>query len=894
MVGLESGLLSWLIFLAGYALPIALVVGILRYKPLRRLIMVALMIVPALVLWLMGLVAIILWTPVGWLADKLIAILPVENRAESLLESAAEDGDRLLQGDCRGVAEAIWPPAAFPDLYRSIPDDIARPLYEDGRLLGGVGLVWLADRFMTDAAWRSAVRGGFKAGLVVLVAILIVLLVQVFFGVIAFLPALLEGERPVVEQWPGAEPLKVSIWALLAANFSSAFANLAGSLAAFALSAVGATIFALGAGIVFTLLLLTTWMRTQSEPYRLVTKDADVRWPYRSETRALLRRTFLKQIDQATTYLEGAPTYRVGVATGTLRARGDLAAPTEGQAVMLDRESLFQHVLVFGGTGEGKTTAVLKPLLRQVLADPDFGAFVADAKGVLWHDARQVAEAAGRGADVVILGTGDGQRGLDPISSLTPTQVAATLRSVLRQMSGDAKDSFWPEMAANIIRHALTIGLAYSLIPAGRAEAAAQKLDPYSLWWAYRAVTIPGSKERPGPLGAAIAALRAWHAEQGAARAGASDKLAKAAAGAEASRIVTPELFASIEYVEGAWAQMAVATRTGILASVTQLLDGFSGAPVLRQRFASGAVGEPADIRDALNGKIVLNALSSIEDGLPARITSILIKTALYREARVREAAARRDPDGPSPQKRPCLVVMDEVQELATVDPTSGLSDASFWNVARSTGLAGLFATQTVAALVQAMGKDSADNFIQQARSKIFLRSEEKATVDHACWCAGEYERNRVYDDEHRESIEYRRLLDGWDPFAPVDEEAEIGVGPRAFFQAAAGLIYPDRLSVGEATARPTYDVDTRFIATDATPGPNGGIGSNAARMGSLQAAAWRSEDLTRQYRMQGNDREPALTAADMIHMGRWHAFAHVQRAGAVRQDVVRVEHDFE
>ncbi|HEX6374115.1 MAG TPA: type IV secretion system DNA-binding domain-containing protein [Allosphingosinicella sp.] len=881
----------------GLLLLAALLIVAWQFKHLRPAIMFALRLVPALILFVVGLAATILWKPVGWLADRLAPILSVDEVAERVLERGGQaSADPLLLDDRRAAAESVWPPADYPDLYQQVPEDMERPPYEDGRLLGGVGVVWLADRFMTETAFRSAVRGGFKAALVVFVAILIVLLLRVFSGVLAFIPALLEGERPIVEQWPGAEPEKISTLWLLGANFGSAFAELAGNIVSFIVSVLAAIPLAAGAGIVVALLLLTSWMRAKSEPYRLVTKDADVRWAYRSETRALLRQTFRRQIHHAAAYLKGAATYSVGVATGALRARGDLAAPLPSQPVKLDRESLFQHLLVFGGTGEGKTTALLKPLLRQVLADSNFGAFIADAKGVLWRDAQKLAHACGRGDDVVVIGTGPEQVGFDPIASLTPTQVAATLRSVLRQTSGEASDSFWPEMAANVIRHALTIGRAYARTAEGRDEFARTGVSPYSLWWAYRAIILPDTKSRPGPLSNAVSHLRrqfetdreAHLAATGQGDAAAAEEIAKAA-----TEIYTPEYESSLEYMEGAWRDMATETRTGIIASVTQLLDGFSGARVLRERFASGRDSGIADLRAALDGKIILNALSSIEDGLPARLTSILIKTALYREARVREAEWKRDHSDRSPQDRPCLVVMDEVQELATVDPASGLSDASFWNVARSSGLAGLFATQTVAALVQAMGREAADNFIQQARSKIFFRTEDKDTVDYACWCAGEYERNRVYDDEHRESIEYRGLIDGWNPLSPVDESEEIAAGPRAFFDAAAGLINPNRIAVAAPTAKPAFDVDARFIASDAVPGQGGGIAGNAARMGSTQAAVWRSEDLTRQYRMQGNVREPALAPADMIHMGRWHAFAHVQRAGAVRQDIIRVEHDF-
>lgn len=875
-------------------LPVILIVA-WQFKPTRNIIVFFLKLIPALILFLMGFVALIVWVPVSWLADRIANILPIENLAVDILERrSARSPSLLIRDDRRTFAERTWPPAEYPDLYQLVPEDIKRPPYEDGRLLGGIGIVWLADRFLTDTAYRSAARGGFKAGLVVLVTIMIILILKVFFGILAFLPALLAGERPIVEQWPGAEPVKVSLWSLLAANFGSAFTDLASNIGSFVLQTLAAVPLSAGAGIIVAFLLLTSWMQAKSEPYRLVTKDADVRWSYRSETRALLRQSFRKQIEHATGYLKNAVTYPVGVATGTFRARGDLSAPTPDQTLKLDRESLFQHLLVFGGTGEGKTTALLKPLLRQVLADRQFGAFIADAKGVLWQDATSVANAVGRADDVIVIGTGHDQKGMNPIASLTPTQVAATLRSVLRQMSGEASDSFWPDMAANVIRHALTIGRAYAMTEEGKAALQNEGVSPYSLWWAYRAIILSDVGELHGPLTKATKHLRQHFDEGREASEAALSRGDRSAADdivRSASAIYTSEYYASLEYVENAWASMATETKTGIIASVTQLLDGFAGAPVLRERFASGRTENVVNLRDALDGKIVLNALSSIEDGLPARLTSILIKTALYREARVREAEWKRD--GKSPQERPCLVMMDEVQELATVDPASGLSDASFWNVARSTGLAGVFATQTIAALVQAMGKEAADNFVQQARSKVFFRTEEKDTVEYACWCAGEYERNRVYDDGHRESIEYRGMIDGWNPLAPINEDEQIAAGPRAFFDAAAGLINPNRLSVAQANAKFTYDVDARFIATDATPGPGGGSAGNAASMGSLQAAHWRAEDLTRQYRMEGNEMQQALTPADVIHMGRWLAFAQVQRAGAVRQDIIRVEHDF-
>jgi len=234
------------------------------------------------------------------------------------------------------------------------------------------------------------------------------------------------------------------------------------------------------------------------------------------------------------------------------------------------------------------------------------------------------------------------------------------------------------------------------------------------------------------------------------------------------------------------------------------------------------------------------------------------------------------------------MVVMDEVQEIVTADVTSGLSDATFWNVARSTGVAGIFATQTVAGLYQAIGREAATNFMQQARSKVFFRTEDRETVEYACWCAGKFERNRVYDDGHRESVEYRALIDGWDPLASVDEEERIEGGARHFFQSARALLSPERMAMGTAQAARAYAPDLTGVTKAAGSGE-----SALAVFQAAQQAMWRAEDLERDYRKSGNELADAVTPADLVHMGRWHAFAQIQRAGAVRQDIMAVEHDF-
>ncbi|MCC5982683.1 MAG: type IV secretion system DNA-binding domain-containing protein [Oceanicaulis sp.] len=853
------GGLSWLILAAVLLVPFT-----------RRFIVRLLNIIPAVTLFVVGLAALPLWKPIHWLISRagffseMVKYLSLDAERLGTRKQGLASGDRLA------FAKEAWPEDRFAVLYSDeLPEDIRRPLWEDGKLIGGYSLTWMADRHFSEGLTQAAARFGLTAGLIALV-------VQVLAVALVALAGTQDtsATRVLHEAFPGEEPVYVSDWAVWHVVLAETAASSAIGLIGLVVVVISSLLVAVGVGMLVTLAMVEHWRVEAAAPYEILSKDAHVRWPHRAEARALAHTGYLRQFHHATGYLKGSPLFKVGDATGTMRVRGDLAAPMAGQSISLDWESLFQHLMVFGGTGDGKTTAILKPLMAQVLAEPQFGAYVTDAKGVLWRDAEQIAESLGRSADIVKIGTAPGELGVNITGKLDPNQISGVMRSVLTQIGGGRSDSFWPDMAANVMRHVLTIGRAYAATPEGKKEA--KYLNPYSLWWAYQAVL--DEKRLNEAITVVTREISAHHDRVGKA-AKALDREAFEKADESARIIYSTDVLASRSYLTTAWTEMAERTKSGIVANISQLMDGFAGAEVLRQRFISGLDDRTASLDAPLHGKIALVTLNTMDDGLPARLVAVLLKTVLYREARLREAAFKRS--GENPQDKPCLVMMDEVQELATVDPASGLSDATFWNVARSTGLAGVFATQTMAALVQSMGKAAADNFIQQARSKVFLRSEDEATVSYACWLAGEFERNRVFGDGQWESLDQRKLVSGWSPFEPIDDAAPPAVtgGPWGFFQVARG--YLGRTAIGAASARPAYPVDDRFIPE---------ADSHGSQLSARQQAAWRQEDKDRSYRTEGNALAPALTPADFIAMGRFHAYAHIQRAGLARGDVMTLD----
>lgn len=801
--------------------------------PIVRLVWKGIAFLPAIILYIASIPAIVLWRPFEYLADTIVSSLRLDTWIENLtMRHCQGAADPLLTGNRRAAAESRWPRGEFPFLYAPVPEDIERPLWEDGKLIGDYDVAWLADRHMTKGLLRSATVNGIAIGGCVGLLILFWAMNSVYFG-------------------PGPRALVVMLLVL-----------------------VGVISFAFGVSIWAMMVFIKMALKKLAAPYEMTTKDAKVRWPYRAETRRLAHRTYVRQFELATDYLKDSPVLPIGTATGTLRTRGDLTAPLMDQVIATDVDSLFQHMIVFGGTGEGKTSALLRPLMRKLMPT-GAGFFVCDAKGVLWKDAAAIAGDCNRRGDVKIIGTGDEQFGVNLLAGLPPVVVASVARSILRQIEGESKDSFWPDMASLVIRHVATIALAFQNTAPGKKVIEDEGIAAYSLWWIYRAVIE--SERLDAAIETCVVSM--------------SDPKRRLQLTTDVSG---RELVASIDYMTKSWSELAANTRSSITAFISQLLDGFGGSPTLRDRFASGTGERVLTLDTALSGKIVLNAVNSIEDGLSGRLVNMFLKTILYREARLREMRVGSE----DCQQRPCFLIADEVQEIVTSDPTMGLSDVTFWNVARSAGVSGIFVTQTLAALIQAIGRDATVNFVQQSRSKVFFRSEDKETIEYACWIAGNQERNRVFDDDQRESVEQRHLLDNWTPFEPVDDAAEFRGSWRLLPAVGRAIFNLDALKPAAAGARRSdYAPDLRFLPSGETRAP--GLLwdrvisiTDAPIMSALQSAFWRSEDLEATHRSSGNELVPALQPSDLLSMGRWHAFAHIQRAGAARQDIISVYHD--
>lgn len=787
--------------------------------------------------------------------------IPVDKGLETAFSLCAllPTGNLLLRGKRREFAEQTFPPDRYPQLYADIPPDLRRSIISDGRLPDGSDpSEQLSASFITTTLVGQAFRRA------VLFALASAVLAAVLWHPADFgrdstekmvkARMVVANSKPVVDVWDQEKLTSSSEQAILAAVQAE---RPSGTLTMLLFAA--AVLIASWLGLMRRAIGGRTWIWSRE------CKESTVRYKYRLEQRSMEFEAYKNQI--LLSAQDTTPLFTVGAASGLTEYRGLLSAPRKDAPIQMSLTDLGQHLFVAGGTGEGKTRGVLLPLMAQILdvrtqMRPQISIFATDGKGVLHGDINGLAQQKTQGADVKVIGMLDGEFGVDLLDGVDPQTVADILRSVMRQSSGasgGSSDDFWPSMASELIRQIAILARAWELTDDGIAFARETGERVYSLVGIYR-ITINQDLQGRAVNAVYDAILndqwrRVSHAE------GLRD---------------------SIDYLRGAWIDMAKDTKTGILANVTNVLAGFTSNGRLRRQFASGAASHIMNMGEAW-GSIVLTNLNSVEHGAAGRVVLIFLKTLLFREARLREL---KDPA--TGRKAKMIFLADEYQDLVTADNV-GLSDANFWNVARSAGVVGIVATQSRAAIEQAIGKVATDNFLTQFRSKIFLRVEDPETIEYAKSLAGKTLRTYTFDRWQFESLT-AAAREGLDPLARAPIRLGLGVDLwlsqywtclTDFFGAASPLHF--------AAPSEMEAVDMRFVPgsryrPEMTPSQTDGEQRSA-----LQQATWRAEDLNREYLREGSHEVDVLRDDDVMQMGRAHAFVYIQRAGAARCDIVKL-----
>jgi hypothetical protein len=526
-----------------------------------------------------------------------------------------------------------------------------------------------------------------------------------------------------------------------------------------------------------------------------------------------------------------SPVMSLGVATGIFAKMRDPFAPDPHLPFVISADhDLSTHLIVLGSTGTGKTSGVIRPLVKQWLAAAIGGALILDGKGGLAGEFRDMPDymlIEPGVTDIALL------QGLGPRDALMCLSAQAGNGS---QASESSK--FFTASAREMLRHALVMLDAVVRYEKGQVAENCRQWrwalhDVFELLVRMQRVT-PDQQNRANDLLLYAAGMPEYE---------------------ESSILVD-----AINYFEN----LAVGvdeTRSNIWATVQSWLS-----PIMSdERLLPWAKREQgADVTEALHGGVVGVNLPAFTYGEAGKQVMLLIKQRLH--VGMRRRASR---DGVSGRKHwredgetPVAFFVDEAQELTTQ------GDIEFLPVARGLGGRCIYATQNVDSFYERFGEHGAKKLLDSFRSDITFQSSA-ATLE---WL--------------RDRLGHIRALT-----FPISSAA-IGYAESASIAAASPLFDPTHPGAPEfrklRRAGAGAISNARREGSEGKAGGHVGWRSNASLNGGAALLLPRVEGGVWQARPLLDEATYAAVTAQPFT-----AIAHVMRGGVPRRDVIRLTPDF-
>lgn len=391
------------------------------------------------------------------------------------------------------------------------------------------------------------------------------------------------------------------------------------------------------------------------------------------------------------------------VTMGTVNEEDSDDAP---QWVTLDRRALNGNVLVTGSIGSGKTQGTILTYFDQALKNfnPCPSVLAVDPKGSFIAEARKIIKSHGLSQRTLHLSLG-GEVFFNPIydpdalKSARYLDIAYMIQAAGANFLGRSSDSvFWESHSFNLIRHSL----AYC----------AASLHYYTFLDLYDAILRAIGNELPEKIKEVL----------------------------ETKALDTEERFnltRAFDYFSLEFGALEERVRTSILATATAFLNQF-------QEYQASRIFCPAEKTPRLrsmddvidSGQILLLDIAS-----PALAKSMgtVIKLLYQQSLLDRLKDTRRG-------KATCsLILVDEYQDVVTTSNGTSIGDDRFLAKAREANAITVVATQSLASLNDAIGKEaSAKSLVQCFRTRIAGHSSDLVTIREFQELAGEVERKRV------------------------------------------------------------------------------------------------------------------------------------------------------
>ena len=366
-------------------------------------------------------------------------------------------------------------------------------------------------------------------------------------------------------------------------------------------------------------------------------------------------------------------------------------------------DDFYKNAIVFGQPGSGKTVCVLNSLLEGVIAATSksplpISGLILDPKGDFRGKIEALCRRYGRDDDLFVLDPDSWETeartpkciAWNPLDNVDDAlEVSDRLVTTAKLLGAEHGDqSFFVDSAKVFMQHATT------LLRAGAGDGCP------SLGDVHRLCSEP--EKQPILYQSTVTAIaERW----------------------PPGTIIPYAVTDAIDYFEQEWAHMAPNQKSGVVGTVTQLLNDFRVDP-FRDLFSGRSTITISEVIDS--GKILYIAMPSAKRERMAKVETSLVKLEFARQILLR-------PDKP----RPSFLLCDEFQTFFTSG--EGRGDSDFFERSRQSRHANIVAAQNVSSFHKRVSNaHDVKNFLGNCAVKIFLRNTEQDTNRWASGLFGE------------------------------------------------------------------------------------------------------------------------------------------------------------
>lgn len=352
----------------------------------------------------------------------------------------------------------------------------------------------------------------------------------------------------------------------------------------------------------------------------------------------------------------------------------------KNQNIGFELEDLCQNFVCFGGTGSGKTSRFMYPMLFKLLnnyQNQNIGGLIFDVKGDFGKNVNQIFDYTKK--KVLRIGLNSNNK-FNILKGISPELSSTYLKSIFYISGAKSSDSFLIDSAVELCKNSLGI--------------LSQVKGAYTLNSLYLFILNDNYRK---------------------------DILAKADSGAKLLNDREKRIFETYKsYYTEIFEKNEDRFKTSIKSTIAQALSNFQH-PDLVDCF-SNPNAENINLEKIFNGEVFIIDLPLSTWGSGAKLIYTLIKLRFFSLVQNRPNVN---------DETPVFFMCDEYQELISANQ-SDLSDLNFWDKSRSARCIGIVSCKSISSLNAALNNDYlANSILQNFRQKFVFNTEDNDTIKY-------------------------------------------------------------------------------------------------------------------------------------------------------------------